>query len=114
MGTVQSRRVMERKAFEMRRQVRQSVPVSNRVKDTVEEKLFRDAIQPLDTLRQYLNKNDLSRPKRAKTRELSWKELQGCDCIDHPYYNYLTQDFTQFFYDCCWYEYFLRTIEQDI
>lgn len=109
MGGKESR--CELSEYEWRRLVRDPAPVPTYVKNAVEAKLMRDPLEPLDKLRKYLDRDDMSRPKKAKQKELSWKELQkGCNYIDHPQYNYLTQDYTQFYYDCCWYEYFLRTL----
>lgn len=111
MGCVLARPMDFAYIYRIRRLFGDKFSVSSRVKQEVEMKLFQDRPRSIESLVQYIDLQHPWKPKQARTKEYTWKELEGCDAIDHPYYNYLTQDFTQFFYDCNWYEYYLRVLK---
>lgn len=112
MGTVQSRPLtlaqFKRRLLKVRQLCGDRMEVSPRVQREVERRLMQHEWQPMDALFQHLDLSDLTRPKKAKTDKV---DDDGGDVIDHPYFNQMTHDFTQFFYDCIWYEYYLKSPE---
>lgn len=110
MGSIQSRTPtlaqFKRRLLKMRQICGDKMEISHQVQREVEHRLMYHEWQPMDALIQHLDLSDLTKPKKAKTEKVD--DPYG-DAIDHPHYNQLTHDFNQFFYDCIWYEYYLRS-----